>query len=221
MGQLYTILSAEEGRTYTGKYGDMVVWNVTLENARPENGAGSFELHKKPGNTPQPGDTIEVKRFAPGEHQGNPHVRIFVESPQGAGAGAGTSSTGGGGGGTRWTPEKERSVVRQHSQEMALRFIAATKGFDELDPTEDADVGFVLNSVVRRVTDWFAADATPEGNGAAVVAPPNGGGGEVPADTSGLAPAPAGVGDDIPFHHRPVPDFESRRRDLFIRFPQV
>jgi len=110
----------------------------------------------------------------------------------------GGSSTAGGGGGTRWTPEKERSVVRQHSQEMAIRFIAATGDAKDLN-LEDADTVRVYLGRVKRLTDWFAKDATPEGNGAAVVAPPNGGGGEVPADTAGLAPAPAGVGDDIPF----------------------
>lgn len=194
MGQVYTILSATEGRTYNGKYGEMVVWNVQLENATPENGAGSFELHKKPGNTPQAGDTVDVKRFAPGDFDGTPHVRIFAEAPQGGAS----SSTGGGGGSYQKSPDQQRSIVRQHSQEMALRLIEATGDARELNLSDGKLAGAYLNGTVKRLTDWFARDA-----GAEAPAPPvqsNGAPQEVPVDTTDLQPAAAAPGDsEIPF----------------------
>jgi hypothetical protein len=187
---VYKIISARPGRSYNGKHGELVVWLVKLENANPETPGGEFELHKKPGNTPNPGDSIEVDRFAPGNSpDGTPFVRIFAASQQGA-----TSSTGGSG--YQKSPDQQRSIVRQHSQEMALRLIAATGDASDMDLSDPGVAGTYLNGVVRRLTDWFAADAmgasSPKLNGAAQ---------EVPADTEGLvAAAPARPADDsLPF----------------------
>lgn len=195
MGQgVYKITEARQGRTYTGKHGDLVVWLVKLENAQAETPSGEFELHKKPGNTPQPGDAIEVDRFAPGEHDGTAFVRIFAASQQQAGS---QSSTGGG---YQKSPDQQRSIVRQHSQEMALRFIAATGDAKDMNLMDPTVVGAYLSGTVRRLTDWFAADATAPSQRVPVPQSQQQlNGGEVPADTRELAPAATASDDSIPF----------------------
>ncbi len=203
----YKITSAREGRTYTGKHGDLVVWHVRLHDSIPTDvPSGEYELHKKPGNTPQVGDEIEVDRFAPGQSpDGTPFVRIFAASSF---AGGGSSTGAGGGSTAARTPDQQKSIVRQHSQEMALRLIEATGDAKDLNLSDAGLAGTYLNGTVKRLTNWFAQDALPER--AAPAPTVNGGGGEVPADTTGLpstAPLPQTgpldhgetADDDIPF----------------------
>jgi len=128
-------------------------------------------------------DSHGAAHVAPGGQPGSSTRTRFAAKDGGGRSGGGKS------------PDQQRSIVRQHSQEMAIRFIAHTKGFDDLDPTSNADVGFVLNNVVKRLTDWFAKDAM-----SAPQEPLNGAAQEVPADTQGLEPAAVSGSDaDIPF----------------------
>lgn len=201
----YKITEARQGRTYTGKHGDLVVWQVTLENAQPENGAAAFELHKKPGNTPQPGDVIEVDRFAPGEHDGAPYVRIFAASQQSAG-GSTSSSAGGDSKNFDRRPEHPRNEARMiHTSAMsaAPSYIEQmlTIGVAAQPKDEDAYwalvghvAGRLAKSYEKALGDTGAAPAASQGrsNGSPQQA-------EVPGDTAELVPAPAGVGDSIPF----------------------
>lgn len=83
----YKITEAQQGRTYTGKYGENTVWLVRLENAEAQSANGMFELHKKAGATIQPGQEIEVERFIEGEFDGSPFVRIKQVFNQSSGGG--------------------------------------------------------------------------------------------------------------------------------------
>lgn len=54
--------------------------------------------------------------------------------------------------------ERQRKIMRQHSQEMALRFIALTGDAQDLTLDDQALVGQYLNERVKRLTDWFVKD---------------------------------------------------------------
>jgi hypothetical protein len=102
----------------------------------------------------------------------------------------GGDSGGGGGGGRREPdPERQRSIVRQHSQEMALRYAAIRA----------SEKTFALSEVAA-IADFFERDAngepqTPDTSDFGPV--PS----DVPADTEGLQPIKKipGGDDDIPF----------------------
>lgn len=69
---------------------------------------------------------------------------------------------GGGGGGNSPPPEfwaaKDRAITRQHSQEMALRFLAATGEMAGADTQANQEVGTQLLNHLRRIADWFDTD---------------------------------------------------------------
>ena len=103
--------------------------------------------------TPQPGDTVT------GDIEDGPEVKYgpkFKKAQVGGGFGGG-----GGGGGSRWTPEREASVIRQHSQHMA---VLALNGMHPsgpplvTDPTDDSEGAADWRRMVRRLTDFFDAD---------------------------------------------------------------
>jgi hypothetical protein len=101
----------------------------------------------------------------------------------------GFSGGGGGGGGREPDPERQRSIVRQHSQEMALRYAAIRA----------SEKTFALSEVAA-IADFFERDAngepqTPDTSDFGPV--PS----DVPADTEGLQPIKKipGGDDDIPF----------------------
>lgn len=57
------------------------------------------------------------------------------------------------------SPEQQKQIVRQHSQEMAIRFASATNSFRDLDLGNRNEVGAVLNEGLRPLIDWFEKDA--------------------------------------------------------------
>jgi hypothetical protein len=57
--------------------------------------------------------------------------------------------------------DRQRRIERQHSQEMALRLIDASGYLEDLDLTDKALVGTILNETVKPLTDWFAKDLEP------------------------------------------------------------
>lgn len=82
---------------------------------------------------------------------------LKFQKPRGGGFGGG-----GGGGAKAWPPHKEGAVVRQHSQEMALRFVSAAGGLDDFDPLgegeeHEAALGKILNRI-RKIADFFDKD---------------------------------------------------------------
>ena len=54
---------------------------------------------------------------------------------------------------------RQRSIIRQHSEEMALRLIAASGDAKDLDLSDAQIVGAYLNTTVKRLIDWFYKDA--------------------------------------------------------------
>jgi hypothetical protein len=101
----------------------------------------------------------------------------------------------GGGKGGGYGPEDIARMTRSHSQEMAIRFLAAT-GYlsdQDYDPADKATTGLILNNVLRPLVDWFDKDVQ-----AAKPPVPSNGQGEVTQQD--LAAASASPDDaDIPF----------------------
>ena len=178
----YTITKAAQARTYDSKYGEMVVWKVRLQDVTTERTDGVFELHKKPGNEPKIGDTLEVERSQEGESpNGEPFVRLFLAKPQNAGGG------GSYGGGSRSDDQRGESIERQVAAKVAGEMAAAVPAQDPMVAAANFE-GF-FDAVLAKIK---YGTGTPQLNGSQA-------GGEVPADTRDFVPAPAGVSDDVPF----------------------
>lgn len=116
----------------------------------------------------------------------------------------GHSPRGGGGKGGGYSPGDIARITRSHSQEMAVRLIAASGAAQGLDPANATDAGPFLNGVVARLADWFDADvakAEAAVKGAESTPAPVSRAEEVPADREGLdgQPAPTRADDQIPF----------------------
>jgi hypothetical protein len=185
----YTVTKAQQTRTYQGKYGEMVVWQVRLADATTTNTDGVFELHKKPGNEPKPGDSLEVERSQEGEFDGSPFVRLFLAKPPQSGGG---QSYGGGARSGGRDDATGQSIERQTAAKVAGEMAAAAG---------PGSVG--MPQVLLNFEQAFdMALGKIQGAGQASQGASNGGGQEeIPADRSGLAPAAtAPSGDDsIPF----------------------
>ena len=80
---------------------------------------------------------------------------IGLAAPRGS---SGSGRTGGGGSQQGEDPQRSARIVRQHSQEMALRYLQAG-GIDFPDPDNRTDTGLFLNGALRPLIDWFAKDA--------------------------------------------------------------
>jgi hypothetical protein len=184
----YTVTKAQQTRTYQGKYGEMVVWQVRLADATTTNTDGVFELHKKPGNEPKPGDSLEVERSQEGEFDGSPFVRLFLAKPQNAGGGQSYGARAGRDDATG------QSIERQTAAKVAGELAAATPV-----PAEHGATYMVSN-----FSGFFDEVLSKiQGGPRAVQGARNGGGQEeIPADRTGLEPAataPAGDDSTLPF----------------------
>lgn len=62
------------------------------------------------------------------------------------------ASSGGGYGGGGMTPERQRAIQRQHSQDMAVQLMAA------FEPVTEGRTAKAYLEVVRELADWFDAD---------------------------------------------------------------
>ena len=115
----------------------MVTYKIVLE------GHGPAELNQKPETpAPQVGQSI----FAELQPNSNPSFPPKVKKVQ----------QGGFGGGRGRSPEETKSIVRQHSQEMALRALTLAHAMGISLKVNDDDSFFVQ---VEKVTDWFEKDA--------------------------------------------------------------
>lgn len=185
---------SDQTRDYPSQYGDMTVYWVKLENAEAEVPAGAFELHKKQSSkAPEVGNEIDVQRFERGEFNNTPFVRIrpVFKDNRGGGGGKGYND-----------PETVARISRSHSQEMALRFVAAAGDLDKLDPAERATADAYLSTVLKPLVDWFDKDKAEAGKAAGQQSQQVSfsDGGEVPADTSGMSNGAASQADEtIPF----------------------
>jgi hypothetical protein len=130
-----TVLKREE---WEGDYGPMINYLLVV------NGGKEVDLNQKP-STPAPTQGQEILG-----HLEDGKYRPRLKRDQ-----AGTTTTSGGAasysrGGK--SPDQQRSIVRQHSQEMALRWIAI--GGPPAVPDDEAAI-----KVLRYWTDFFEADA--------------------------------------------------------------
>jgi hypothetical protein len=132
-----TISKVLGSREWNGQHGPMVTYKIELE------GHGPAELNQKPTSPPpQEGQSI-FGDLQPGREGFPPKLKKAQQN-----------SFGGGG----KSPEQQKSIVRQHSQEMALRFLATSSFSPQAD--NEANIGACLK-MVKRLTDWFEKDATP------------------------------------------------------------
>lgn len=104
------------------------VGETATGNIAPQGNGHKFSLSKD-------GQPYTIKSVAPGEPWSNEHGTFTPYNCE--------FEAGGNGG----SPERQNIIVRQHSQEMALRY-AHIKG---ASPT--------LDDEFRKVIDWFDADA--------------------------------------------------------------
>lgn len=109
-------------------WGPLIPWRFKVEGE-----AATITWNRKPGSAgPSVGDVLDGTL----EDNGS-YGKKFKK------AAAGGFNRGGG-----MSPEQQKAIVRQHSQEMALRY-AAIKGAD-----------FKLDDDFRKVISWFQEDAT-------------------------------------------------------------
>jgi hypothetical protein len=132
-----TISKVLDRREWNGQHGPMVTYKIELE------GHGVAELNQKPETpAPQEGQSI-FGDLQPGREGYPPKLKKAQQN-----------SFGGGG----KSPEQQKSIVRQHSQEMALRALDTSVGFgcyvhdDFTDPVK-------YRALIVKWTDFFAEDA--------------------------------------------------------------
>lgn len=191
----YKVLSAQPGREYSDSYGAKRVYMVALENATAESASGLFELHKKQDSKPpEPGDLLNVERFIPGEFQGEQFVRIKQVYNQAARSGDSKSFDR-----RPEHPRNEARMIHTSALSAAPAYIEQMLTVGVLaQPSSEDDYWSLVSRVAGRLARSYAgALAGTESPQRELPVVSNGG--EVPADVAGLAPAPAGVDDDVPF----------------------
>lgn len=165
----YTVVAEPlKKKEFDGKFGPMTVYELRLD----DDPSAPVELVKKAGNAPPPKGTvlvgnIETTQYGKklkvdfnadrdaarindavrtmGDAVKSPPPGVRVEDPV-------TVVPGG-----RLAPpdDRQRSIIRQHSQEMALRLLALSKGTGIFQVTNEDE----LFAVVDRLTDRFEEDA--------------------------------------------------------------
>lgn len=159
MAAEYEIVAVEDDGAYRewkgGGGSTFHAFKVALKN-----GAGqvrpNIELNKKPGNAPKVGQTV----WGRVEQRGEYGLTFYNEQrPQGQGGsgGGGQQSAGAPGGGEAdrgfgWqtNPVDAARMSRAHSQEMAVRVLAASG--------ELAGAAEAVKGMITGWTDWFEAD---------------------------------------------------------------
>lgn len=133
----------------TGQGGEFHAYRCVI---RPNNGGepiANVEVNYKPDSRPPaPGDEL----FGDVDREAN-YGPKFKKASRGGGGG-------GGGGGRAWTPEREASVIRQHSQHMAVLLLSSL-GYEypgHFDPTDESEQAVEYRRRVKRLTDYFDAD---------------------------------------------------------------
>src|SRR4051812_39660882 len=109
-GMTYTVVSARHKKTVDGQHGPLQIIALILQDT---NGPVDAEWATKP-ETPVPTEGQQLE----GTLESGPYGLKFKRTP------AASFGVGGGGGGWRDDPERERRIVRQHSEHMALQALA-------------------------------------------------------------------------------------------------
>lgn len=134
----FTVVTAQKVKDVQGKYGAMQVIAMKLNDGTMTTDAEWFTKADTP--IPFAGESVEFEIDA-----SNPQFPPKAKKPNNGNY----PPSGGGGGGFKKDPATQRSIIRQHSQEMALRYVVAkemvlTKGIADLLP----------------IIDWFEKDAS-------------------------------------------------------------
>lgn len=154
MPQNFKVVGVEEGhRTWQSKQGGEM-YSYAIEIADQNGQTHQVEWSRKPTS---PAPTVGTDLEGHIEASGNNYPDKFKQA-QGSGGG------GYGGGGRGNDPETIARISRSHSQEMALRMIAATGNAQGLPVDNRETVGAYLNNVVRPLTDFFDADKKQAGD---------------------------------------------------------
>ena len=175
MSEQYTISAVSPQTTDDG---DFRIYYLKLNEAQPKEGVQAFELvQKQTSKPPKAGQTIEVKTFQEGTRDGKPFVKIIKDWD----AIKARQASGGGGSSHGGSDERGESIERQVAAKVAGEMAAATP-IDGLGPVAMVSnfEGF-FDAVIAKIK------GTPQAA--------QNGGGEVPADMTGL-PASAPVSDD-------------------------
>jgi hypothetical protein len=140
----WLVEGVREGKTEPNPHGgELTKWYVDFQ------GSPDTYWRRKAGDTPEVGKsyygTITIGDYGP----------RFKKEKKLDGSGASGGSNGSWGG---KSPDQQASIVRQHSQEMALRYLAIFG--DSALEANDAD-GLITSLVgeVKPIIDWFEADA--------------------------------------------------------------
>lgn len=105
----HRIVNVSEPREWSSQYGDMKTYTVKVDGDQ-----APYQLNKKAASpAPDVGQTIQVESVTP-DPEGKWPAKIKMVAP----------NKGGFGGGGGMSPEREAKIMRQHSQEMALRYAA-------------------------------------------------------------------------------------------------
>lgn len=137
----YTVTMLEREKPWSGDYGAMIDYTVTLKDSDGKEHAGVVVAQKEKTPPVTVGQTltgtVEPGKWGP---------KFKKEQLQG----------GGGGGGFRPRDPKETAAIqRQHSQEMALRFMGA---IDLSAAVEGKSASEVLEQVLKPLISWFQRD---------------------------------------------------------------
>lgn len=143
---VYTVTAARHRKAVEGQHGPMQVIDLTLSDG------SEFPLEaewftKATTNVPVPGTTLD------GDITDSPYGKKFKRAPSmGAGGGFGPRPE---------DPARARRILRQHSQDMALRTIELAVKHTIIDPPADAKDLFGL---IAKTAEWFDKDANAKGD---------------------------------------------------------
>lgn len=142
MGNTYKITAVERSQQWTGQFGPMVSYYLTLDDGHGGT-TSNIQLRQKP-ETPPPFPNQTLTGQIAADNQGNPLFR--KEQPAHL-----TLLPGGGG----MPPERQRAIQRQHSQDMALRCVDLAYRLGVMaTPADTAD----LFTKIAAAADWFDKD---------------------------------------------------------------
>lgn len=130
----HTITVVSQPREWESKYGQMKSYTVKVEGDE-----GTYELSRK-ATSPAPtvGQRIDVAEVQPSPNGNYPPKLKLAQANRSGGGGR--------------SPEESARIMRQHSQEMALRYAVAKAGPSGL--SED----FKLENLLPLI-EWFDKDA--------------------------------------------------------------
>lgn len=154
---IYTVVAAAQKKTVEGQNGPMQVINLTLDDGSGQPIAAEW-FTKASTNVPAAGERLE------GDITNDPQWGNKFKRAQRGGFG-------GGGGGWRDDPKVQASILRQHSQHMALQLLAIAFDREIIAAPDD---GAALFQLLSATADWFDRDVNRKAD-AAVAPQPQGG----------------------------------------------